>query len=147
MSEIVSVPYVIEDFEVGDGVWRFNSKLTTVLFGIVTVTEKDYVYVSGDDGIMHTVPISAFGKRNRKGEAWGKMVDSSLLHPGAVLSRVRDGKRVFHKVVVFRNYSSYQMGKLGLTQDLTKTYSETDWYQFTNQYTLDKILLGWELEA
>lgn len=143
-AQEVSVPYVIEDFELGDGVWYFDAGRNELLLGDITEIRGNYLYATCNDGRTYYIKISEFGKRSLGGEAWGRTLDISLLHKGSILSRVVNGKRIFERVEQFRNYKSGYPGTITL-RSMTGTEEESDTCEFRDKYELHKLLREWEL--
>lgn len=142
----VSVPYVMEDFEEGDEVWRYNSKDKGFLFGVVYTTEGDTIFVSGDDGKLHTVSISEFGSKSKTGYGWGKLLDTSLIEIGSILSLRRGTVREFWKVEYFKQYRTGIPGKIRLCLE-DNAFLESKKYTFANSYELSMILFAFEIEG
>lgn len=142
----VSVPYVVQDFNEGDTVWRQYFMENTFLFGKVTHTDADNVYAMCEDGTLYTVPIGTFGVRSKNNEIWGKLLDVSLLELGSRLSSKGGSERVFWEVVEYRPSRPGASGKIKLVSGSGS--SEKVWEKSFGHLNFLKILMvGLEMEA
>ena len=136
------VPYMIEDFEVGDLVYRVTKELD-YLFGRVTAARGKYVMVTMESGKDIGVRLSSFDKV--AGRTWGKALDLDLLSIGDRISYAQKGtKRVFATILSFVPLSEIVLdiemdgsdGPYHVTQTYTNNSASLRWW-----------LAKWELEG
>lgn len=144
-AEEVSVPYIIEDFEINDDVWRYNIKDKNLMLGIVDAIEGNCISVFGTDGSKHMVPVSSFGRNSKAGERWGKLLDTSLIREGTVLSRGKGKSREFWEVKYITPVQPEKPGRIYLVQE-AGVFSDAKEFVFKNDTELQKALFSFELE-
>ena len=129
------VPYMIEDFEVGDLVYRITKELD-YLFGRVTAARGKYVMVTMDSGKEIGVRLSSFERI--AGRSWGKALDLDLLSIGDRISYAQKGtKRIFATILSFVPLSE-------IVLDIEMN-GDDDPYHVTQTYTNNSASLRWWL--
>lgn len=97
MGEI-AVPYIIEDFDIGDRVYRIYPDKGKVDFGTVFDIINHEVLVKLDKGVFFQVPMDFFEQREDRSSYWGKPLPLSQLEPGSIISATLGGFKIYAEV-------------------------------------------------
>lgn len=143
MEEIM-VPLTAEDFEIGDRVYRLDSKYGTTMFAQVTDIEGQGIHLISEDGVPYVIHENRFGMDPHKYFTWGKMLDVDKLEEGVRLSVVEHRERRYVTVERFRRP---RYGKPGYLEMAWEDGSVPNYsLELKTEEDLDKALIYWELE-
>ena len=139
------VPYIMDDFEVGDRLYHYVGLNKGKLGRIHEILDTSLL-VEMDDGTFETARIELFDEDSPYWE-WDKLLDVNAVKIGSTLSRTEWGKRLFAKVT-----------KVIPGEEIVVAYSfdlkagkEPKRTVFKNpgkgsELTLEHLLMGWVLE-
>ena len=141
------VPVIIEDFEIGDRLYRQNNDDGEVVFGRVEEVHRDFLNVRLDNGPFFEVSIDLF-KDDDTGEKkyvrwWSKCLDLSSLEVGSTLSCLDAlNERHYSRVIAFvlGDYITLEHRTPGMGLPYQHTYLESS-------KPLDYQLRNFELEG
>lgn len=143
MSELkeIAVPYIVEDFEAGDRVYRFTPANAYILFGTVQHVDTKGIQVKMDTGAETMVPIQYFKSIESveiRSFYWGKTLPLNEVKVGSIISASLFGVK--------------QTATVNKVSDGSITFTYNEGYRITNTYTesqtesLERLLMFWELE-
>lgn len=92
----VKLPFVMEDFETGDRVYREVPTEFSVLFGTVTGKEGQYVDIEMDNGMEFSINIRDFTPSDDRGFFWGKSLPIAQMVVGSIVSKYYDASIAHH---------------------------------------------------
>lgn len=140
----------IEDFEVGDRVYRLDEATRQIDRGTVVEIQAGSMFLSLDSGVPGEFIEVTENNTGTSAERstilqWGKMMDFSLVEEGATLSTLLpeyapDGDRVYGTVLEFIP------GKKLVLEDQEYPYSTVTFESGESGLSLEDTLAGWELE-
>lgn len=137
-SKEIVVPYIVEDFEEGDRVYRHTTARDYTLFGTVKAVEASDLIVVMDNVLELKIPIRLFKQRSNRSFYWGKPLPLSQVEKGSVISVEMYGSKMTATV---NNVT---------TDSITFTYNEghriTNTYTASKENSLESLLMFWELE-
>ena len=135
-------PVIIEDFEIGDRLYRQRDDTGEVVFGTVEEVGSYFLNVRLDDGVFFEVSIDLFqsdanGQKNYV-RWWAKSLDVSKLKEGATLSFLKDGEREY---VELFSYFPNRHATFSFSDGAKRTYWEN------SSGTLEYHLRNFEMEG
>lgn len=153
-SNEILVPYMADDFEQGDSVFRINHGHVAE-FGIVGEVDDDIIDLTLDDGQRHWIPISEFQNLNSdegmvykltKGVAWGKMMNVNALEVGSRVSRYD----FFDKIRIYGHVSEFQLPvnkeKQGWITLVWESRDRERAHELSDMHQLKKVMMHYDLE-
>lgn len=144
------VPLVIEDFETGDRIFRYDGFKKPGSLGRVESIHDGFVLVEMDDGEFEGAPISLFDQDSPAWK-WDKLINLDEVKVGSRLSRTEWGTRLF--AVVESYVPSEEMVlryEFPEGQESTATEAATAVFKKLSPetgLTFEHLFLGWQLEA
>lgn len=143
-NEVVNLPFIIEDFEVGDRVYFHDVTQNKSFLGTVWSIHNDDLMVTMDeDWMVRRAPVSMFGKMDGtftpRVNFWGKCLPLQEIEEGSIISFASRGFKTLATV----KYVSDSKIHLGYDDPDT-----ADDILYTNENrTIEYALLFWELEG
>lgn len=143
------IPLVIEDFEPGDRIFRYDG-LNKGSLGRVEAIHDEFLLVEMDDGTFEGAPISLFDQDSPYWK-WDKLINLDEVKVGSRLSRMEWGTRLFAVV------ESYTPGEEMVVryefpegQKVAKEKAATTVFKKPapeSGITFEHLFLGWQLEG
>lgn len=144
-NEEIVVPYVIDDFEPGDSVYRTNLLDKQIALGKVVSVTEDHVNIILDHR-NYSIEISRFGFNKHPVYEWEKMmINIEDLEEGVRLSQLMpNGSRLWGTLVEFRMPRSYRVGIITFCMDADPDNKVS--FRPNNTVELEKLMSRWEIE-
>lgn len=137
-TEEISLPFIAEDFEKGDRVYRYISATDKFLIGTVEAVEKGKITVLLDTGNRLKPKLSDFRNYEGTDVSWGKCLPIKDLHAGSVISLTSWGNKQLASI-------------LSVNEDcIVVSYEATprivNRFIPSKEHSLEALLMFWELE-
>lgn len=144
-TEVIELPFIIEDFEVGDRVYFHDvTKNHSSLGTVWSVNADDVTVTMDDDWMVRRAPVSMFkkmdGEFTPRADFWGKALPMKELEEGSIISYASRGFKTLASV------KSISESKIRLAyQDDDEAQDEI--ISSNENRSIEYALLFWELEG
>lgn len=139
------VPLGIEDFEVGDRIYRYLGFKKRSL-GRVESVHDNFVLVEMDDGTFEPAGMAFFDQDSPHWE-WDKLINIDDIEVGSKLSRMEWGIRLFAEVESYVEGEEMVLRYVSLVEGKEPTRSVFKKPAPETGLTFEDLLLGWQLEG
>jgi hypothetical protein len=138
-TEEIVVPYIVEDFEEGDRVYRYTAANDYSIFGTVKAVEDAHLLVIMDNTLEMRIPINCFTQVPGRGFYWGKPLPLHQVETGSRISLTVFGSKTFATV--------QRISPEGISYVIDGQQAATRTSSTSRDNTLEALMMYWELEG